>query len=62
MGGGVICLFAPFYTHPVDFASDKMRSDLQARFIAGKLEERFSNIYIFSEERPMFEFYVFKNQ
>jgi len=31
--------------------------DLLARHNAGKLEERSSNTYIFSEERPMFEFY-----
>jgi arylsulfatase A-like enzyme len=43
--------------HPVDFASDTMWYDLKERYKAGKLDEKFSHTYIFSEERPMFEFY-----
>jgi len=43
--------------HPVDFAQDSMWSDMLARHKAGKLDKKFSNTYIFSEERPMFEFY-----
>ncbi len=47
--------------HPVDFAQDTMWSDLQERYAAGKLDKKFSDTYIFSEERPMFEFYDLRN-
>ena len=43
--------------HPVDFAQDTMWTDLQERYAAGKLDKKFSDTYIFSDERPMFEFY-----
>jgi arylsulfatase A-like enzyme len=43
--------------HPVDFAQDTMWTDLKNRYSAGKLDKKFSSTYIFSEERPMFEFY-----
>lgn len=43
--------------HPVDFAQDTMWIDLQAQYAAGKLDKKFSDTYIFSKERPMFEFY-----
>lgn len=47
--------------HPVDFASDTLWYDLKERYKAGKLDERFSSTYIFSKERPMFEFYDLRN-
>lgn len=43
--------------HPVDFAKDTMWFDLKERYVAGKLDKKFSDTYIFTEERPMFEFY-----
>ena len=45
----------PFY--PVDFARDTMWTDLKQRYAEGKLDKKFSDTYIFTEERPMFEFY-----
>ena len=47
--------------HPVDFAEDEMWADLKARHAAGQLDEKFSRTYIFTEERPMFEFYNLKD-
>jgi len=43
--------------HPVDFAKDTLWYDLRERYAAGELDEKFSKTYIFSPERPMFEFY-----
>ena len=43
--------------HPVDFAGTEMWKDLKEQNAAGKLDTRFSKAYIFTKERPMFEFY-----
>ena len=43
--------------HPVDFAEDAMWTDLVERYESGELDKNFSDTYIFTKERPMFEFY-----
>jgi len=43
--------------HPVDFAEDAMWADLVERYDSGELDMKFSDTYIFTKERPMFEFY-----
>jgi arylsulfatase A-like enzyme len=43
--------------HPVDFAASEMWAELQTLNAEGKLDKKFSTTYIFTEERPMFEFY-----
>lgn len=47
--------------HPVDFAETEMWQDLKEQNEAGKLDPKFSNTYIFTKERPMFEFYDLRN-
>ena len=46
---------------PVDFAGGKMWKELVQLESEGKLDKKFSNTTMFSEQRPMFEFYNLKN-
>jgi hypothetical protein len=46
---------------PVDFNGSKFWQDLVQDYKAGKLPELYSQIYIFSPERPMFELYNLEN-
>ena len=47
--------------HPVDFAGSEMWAELKELHAEGKLDKKFSDTYIFTEERPMFEFYDLQN-
>lgn len=47
--------------HPVDFAGEEMWEELVQLHADGKLDEKFSKTYIFTEERPMYEFYDLRN-
>lgn len=46
---------------PVDFAGGKMWQELVELEANGKLDEKFSKTTMFSEQRPMFEFFDLKN-
>lgn len=57
-------IYNPLYNlryDPVDFGGSKFWLDLVQDYKAGKLPELYSQIYIFSPERPMFELYNLEN-
>ncbi len=47
--------------HPVDFAESEMWAELIKLNQEGKLDKKFSDAYIFTKERPMFELYDLRN-
>lgn len=57
-------IYNPLYNlpyHPVDFSNSAMWNDLIELNKQGKLDKRFSGTVIFSDIRPMFEFFDLKN-
>ena len=54
-------MLADHLLYPVDFAGEEMWEELVQLHADGKLDEKFSKTYIFTEERPMYEFYDLLN-